>query len=183
VKRVVGSIAIAALLAGCAATSNATPGPSAASTASSGSNAGAIELTVYGASSLKGALDAVKAAYATAAPGVTLTIATDASSTLRTQIEQGAPADVFLSADQSNPKALVDGGLADGTAIDFAGNLLTVVIPAANPAGIRHPGRLGERRDEGHRGGSGCPDHEIRDAGRHGARDPAGLSRRLRRRL
>ena len=141
-KRVVGSIAIAALLAGCAATSNATPGHSAASTASSGSNAGAIELTVYGASSLKGALDAVKTAYATVAPGVTLTIATDASSTLRTQIEQGAPADVFLSADQSNPKALVDGGLADGTAIDFAGNLLTVIVPAANPAGIVTPADL-----------------------------------------
>ncbi len=141
-KRIVGSVVIAALLAGCAATSNATPGPSAASTASSGSNAGAIELTVYGASSLKGALDAVKTVYATVAPSVTLTIATDASSTLRTQIEQGAPADVFLSADQSNPKALVDGGLADGTAIDFAGNLLTVIVPAANPAGIATPADL-----------------------------------------
>jgi len=142
VKRIVGSVAIAALLAGCAATSNATPGHSAASTASSGSNAGAIELTVYGASSLKGALDAVKTAYATVAPSVTLTIATDASSTLRTQIEQGAPADAFLSADQSNPKALVDGGLADGTDVDFAGNLLTVIVPAANPAGIAAPADL-----------------------------------------
>ena len=141
-KRIVGSVAIAALLAGCAATSNATPGHSAASTASSGSNAGAIELTVYGASSLKGALDAVKTAYATVAPSVTLTIATDASSTLRTQIEQGAPADAFLSADQSNPKALVDGGLADGTDVDFAGNLLTVIVPAANPAGIATPADL-----------------------------------------
>ena len=69
----------------------------------------AVELTVYGAASLKSALEAAKAAYKTAAPGVSLTIATDASSTLRTQIEQGAPADVFLSADQTNPTALVVG--------------------------------------------------------------------------
>ena len=141
-KRVVGSIAIAALLAGCAATSSPDPSTTPTSNASSASNAAEIELTVYGASSLKGALDAAKTAYATVAPGVTLTIATDASSTLRTQIEQGAPADVFLSADQSNPKALVDGGLADGTAIDFAGNLLTVIVPAANPAGIATPADL-----------------------------------------
>ena len=78
----------------------------------------------------------------TAAPGVSLTIATDASSTLRTQIEQGAPADVFLSADQTNPKTLVEGGLADGSAVDFAGNTLTVIVPAANPAGITTPADL-----------------------------------------
>jgi molybdate transport system substrate-binding protein len=101
-----------------------------------------VELTVYGAASLKGALDAVKVAYLTSAPGVTLTIATDASSTLRTQIEQGAPADVFLSADQTNPTALVERGLADGAAVDFAGNTLTVIVPVANPARIATPADL-----------------------------------------
>jgi molybdate transport system substrate-binding protein len=114
--------------------------PSAAPT--SVASAAAVELTIYGAASLKGALDAVKAAYATAAPGVTLTIATDASSTLRTQIEQGAPADVFLSADKTNPKMLVEKGLADGAAVDFAGNTLTVIVPRANPAGIATPADL-----------------------------------------
>jgi molybdate transport system substrate-binding protein len=140
--RVVGPIVIAALLAGCSATSSSSPGQSGAPTATPGSNAGAVELTVYGASSLKVALDAIKTAYATLEPAVTLTIATDASSTLRTQIEQGAPADVFLSADRSNPKALVDAGLADGSAVDFAGNLLTVIIPSADPAGIATPADL-----------------------------------------
>ncbi len=108
----------------------------------SGASVEAVELTVYGAASLKGALDAVKAAYRMAAPGVTLTIATDASSTLRTQIEQGAPADVFLSADQKNPETLVEKGLADGAAVDFAGNTLTVIVPPANPAGIGRPADL-----------------------------------------
>ena len=141
-RRPGGSIALAVLLlTGCAATT--APGSSSSpSPTSAGSPTGSIELTIYGASSLKGALDAVKTAYATVAPGVTLTIATDASSTLRTQIEQGAPADLFLSADTSNPAALVKGALADGAAVAFAGNLLTVIVPTANPAGIATPADL-----------------------------------------
>ncbi len=101
-----------------------------------------IELTVYGAASLKGALESVRTAYVLAEPGVTLTFATDASSTLRTQIEQGAPADVFLSADESNPAALVDAGLTDGSAVDFAGNSLVVVVPNGNPGAIATPSDL-----------------------------------------
>ena len=111
-------------------------------TASPAASAAVVELTVYGAASLKGALEAVKAAYKTAAPAVSLTVATDASSTLRTQIEQGAPADVFLSADQTDPTTLVEGGLADGSAVDFAGNTLAVIVPVANPAGITSPADL-----------------------------------------
>ena len=63
------------------------------------STAAGGELTVYAAASLKEALDKAKVAYETANPGTTLTISTDSSSALETQIEQGAPADVFLSAD------------------------------------------------------------------------------------
>ena len=74
----------------------------------------AVDLTIFGAASLKGALDKAKAAYEAANPGTTLTISTDSSSALETQIEQGAPADVFLSADTTNPKKLVDKGLAAG---------------------------------------------------------------------
>ena len=129
------TVALVGACSGAGTSASATPPTPTGSTQ-------AIELTIYGASSLKGALDAVKTAYAAVAPGVTLTIATDASSTLRTQIEQGAPADVFLSADQSNPKTLVDAGLADGPAVDFAGNLLTVIVPLANPDGIATPADL-----------------------------------------
>lgn len=96
----------------------------------------ALDLTVYAASSLKRALEAVSAIYERAHPGLTLTVATDASSSLRTQIEQGAPADVFLSADEQNPAALVEAGLTDGPAVDFAGNRLTIIVPSANPEGI-----------------------------------------------
>jgi molybdate transport system substrate-binding protein len=99
-------------------------------------------LTIYGAASLKSGLDKVKAAYETANHGTTLTISTDSSATLETQIEQGAPADVFLSADPANPRKLVDKGLADGAAVTFAGNKLTIIVPNANPAGIQSPADL-----------------------------------------
>ena len=104
--------------------------------------AAAVDLTIYGAASLKGALEKAKTAYEAAVPGTTLTISTDASSALATKIEQGAPADVFLSADTKNPQELVDKGLTDGPAVDFAGNKLTVIVPADNPAGITTPADL-----------------------------------------
>jgi molybdate transport system substrate-binding protein len=103
----------------------------------------AVELMVYGAASLRGALEQAKAAYEAANSGTTLRLSTDSSSALETQIEQGAPADVFLSADTTNPKKLVDAGLTDGASLTFAGNELTVIVPADNPAGITSPADLG----------------------------------------
>ncbi|MBI2775881.1 MAG: molybdate ABC transporter substrate-binding protein [Chloroflexi bacterium] len=99
-------------------------------------------LTVYAAASLKAPLAAVRAAYESAVPGVTLTISSGSSAALRTQIEQGAPADVFLSADTANAQRLVDAGLAAGPAVPFAGNELAVVVPKDNPAGLRTPADL-----------------------------------------
>ena len=101
-----------------------------------------VELTVFGAASLKGVLDKAKAAYETANPGTTVAISTDSSSALEMQIEQGAPADLFLSADTTNPKKLVDRGFADGASVTFAGNKLTVIVPAANPAAVTTPADL-----------------------------------------
>jgi molybdate transport system substrate-binding protein len=123
---------LAGLVAACSTVTASGPGRTATD----------ATLTVYAAASLKGAIEAVRDAYREATPGVSLTIATDASSTLRTQIEQGAPADVFLSADQTNPKKLADAGLTDGPAVDFAGNTLAVIVPRANPAGISTPADL-----------------------------------------
>jgi molybdate transport system substrate-binding protein len=118
---------------------SACSGGSASSHVASSTSAASVGLTIYGAASLKGALEKAKAAYETANPGTTLTIATDSSSALETQIEQGAPADVFLSADATNPKKLVDKGLADGGPVTFAGNELTVIVPSDNRAGITSP--------------------------------------------
>jgi molybdate transport system substrate-binding protein len=150
-QRVRPGILLSVLLATVAAcSSGATPTPSARSAApgsvapstAASSPAAPASLTIYGAASLKGALDKAKTAWETAKPGSKLTISTDSSATLETQIEQGAPADVFLSADTTNPKKLVDKGLAAGTAVTFAGNKLTIIVPTANPAAIKTPGDL-----------------------------------------
>jgi molybdate transport system substrate-binding protein len=101
-----------------------------------------VSLTVYGASSLKAALARVKATYEAADPIITLTISTDSSTALETKIEQGAAADVLLSADTANPQKLIDKGLAAGSVTKFAGNLLTVIVPKSNPAGIQTPADL-----------------------------------------
>jgi molybdate transport system substrate-binding protein len=121
-----------------AACSSAGASPSATAEPS----AAPVELTVFGAASLKGALEKAKAAYETANPGTIVTLSTDSSSALETQIEQGAPADVFLSADTTNPKKLVDAGLADGAAVTFAGNKLTVIVPMDNPTKVATPADL-----------------------------------------
>ena len=146
---IVAAAAILALvLAACS--SAATPAPTspptaaattAATTAPPASAAGG-SLTIYAAASLKAALGKAKTAYEAAYPGTTLTISTDSSSALETKIEQGAPADVFLSADTTNPQKLIDKGLAGGALTKFAGNLLTVIVPTANPAGITSPADL-----------------------------------------
>lgn len=141
-RQAVFVVAIAAVLAvasGCAIAAGGSPSTSA--TADPGAST-TVELTVYGAASLKEALAAVETAYEVAIPGIALTIATDSSATLRTQIEQGAPADLFLSADEQNPQALVDAGLTDGAAVDFASNTLVIVVPLDNPAGIATPADL-----------------------------------------
>lgn len=131
--RVSGCVALMVVLVGACSTASG-----------GGSTPPDVEITVYAAASLKRAVEAARAAYEIATPGVTLTIATDSSATLRAQIEQGAPADLFLSADGSNPKKLVSAGLADGAAVDFAGNTLVVIVPTANPAGIATPADLAD---------------------------------------
>jgi molybdate transport system substrate-binding protein len=141
--RLVATIAsLALVIAACS--SAATPVPTTApptptGSAQAGGSAATTNLQIYAASSLKAALAQVKTAYETASPGISLTISTDSSSALETKIEQGAPADVLLSADTSNPQKLVTKGLAVGSPVNFAGNLLTIITPTANPVNIKSP--------------------------------------------
>jgi molybdate transport system substrate-binding protein len=135
----------AVALAGCAAA--LTPGASAPSTPPAGTGiaspvAPPANLSIYAAASLKNAIGKAKDEYEAANQGTTLTISTDSSAALETKIEQGAPADVFLSADTTNPRKLVDKGLSSGPVVNFAGNILTVIVPTANPAGIHSPADL-----------------------------------------
>ena len=144
-SRVAFVVVLALSLGACSAGGSPSPSspaglvPTAAASGTPDPTAAAAKLTIFGAASLKGALEEAKTAYQAAYPGTTITISTDSSSALETQIEQGAPADVFLSADPTNPKKLIDRGLSAGAAVTFARNELTVIVPTANPAGIASP--------------------------------------------
>lgn len=98
-------------------------------------------LTVLAAASLQDVLDEIEVAYEASVPGTDLLIATDSSAALRAQIEQGAPADVFLAADTANPDALVDAGLGVETVV-YAGNSVALIVPMENPARIGSPADL-----------------------------------------
>jgi len=130
------------LMGACSGSATATPTPSLAASPTASASPAPANLTIYAAASLKVALARVKTTYEAAHPGTTLTISTDASSALETKIEQGAPADAFLSADTTNPQKLVDKGLTVGGVTKFAGNLLAVIVPQANPAHIGSPEAL-----------------------------------------
>jgi molybdate transport system substrate-binding protein len=101
---------------------------------------GEVRLTIFAAASLRDALTEAGNAYEADDTDISLSLAFDASSALRVQIEQGAPAvDVFASADTANPQVLVDLGLALGPVAPFARNRLTIAVPSGNPAGISTP--------------------------------------------
>jgi molybdate transport system substrate-binding protein len=143
-------VAVLFVLASCRSAAAGAPAAGAEpASAGAGAAAGAgssvterIPLVVLGAASLTTALAVVVPAYEAAHPGVSLRVSTGASSALRVQVEQGAPADVFLSADTVNAQALVDERLSSGAAVPFAGNELTVIVPLANPARITSPAGL-----------------------------------------
>lgn len=108
-----------------------------------GQAASTTTLTILAAASLRDAFRAAETAYTSTHAGITLTSSFDASSTLRAQVEQGAPVDLFASADVANPERLVNAGRTIGPAVPFAGNRLALIVPAANPAGIATPADLG----------------------------------------
>ena len=92
-------------------------------------------LKVFAAASLKTSFTAIQAKYQQAHPGVKIVYNFAGSQALVQQITQGAPADVFASADQKNMKKLTDAGLATSPQT-FADNTLAIIIPVGNPAHI-----------------------------------------------
>lgn len=138
-RRSAGVVALALAAAACGSACTAASGE--ASTGTSATDR--TGLTVFAAASLRSVMEAVATTYEGAHPGTTITLATDSSAALAIQIEQGAPADVFLSADTRHPQALVDDGLADGQAVAFAGNELAIIVPSGDPGEVATPADLG----------------------------------------
>ncbi|HZU06144.1 MAG TPA: molybdate ABC transporter substrate-binding protein [Chloroflexota bacterium] len=94
------------------------------------------EVIVFAAASLTDAFKEIGAAFEAAYPGVRVTFNFGASSQLRTQLEQGAQADVFASADQIQMDRAKDAGLIAGPDRVFVRNRLVVIAPRSNPAGV-----------------------------------------------
>ncbi|MGA7154150.1 MAG: molybdate ABC transporter substrate-binding protein, partial [Pseudolabrys sp.] len=88
------------------------------------------QITVFAAASLKNALDDANAAF-TKATGVKVVTSYEASSALAKQIEQGAPADVFISADLRWMDYAAEHKLIDpNTRVNLLGNKLVLIAPA-----------------------------------------------------
>jgi molybdate transport system substrate-binding protein len=114
----------AAFLIACGSSGTA-PGTSLSGTAS-----------VFAASSLTASFKALGTSFQAARPGVTVQFNFAGTPTLVTQIEQGAPADVFASADTTNMDKLTADGFTIGTSQVFAHNQLEIVVAPGNPESI-----------------------------------------------
>ena len=111
-------------------------GDGAGGSAGPGGSGGETTLTVYAAASLTAPFEAIGAAFEREHPGVRVDLSFGGSSDLVAQLAQGAPADVFASADTANMDKLTAEGLAAGDPRDFATNTLEIATPPSNPAGI-----------------------------------------------
>lgn len=137
-RAIVGSalVALIAPLAACSGggesqTSASAPSTSETSTAQAGGS-----LTVFAAASLNKAFPAIAdEVFKVEHPGVEVSFSFEGSSTLVDQISNGAPADVFASADLKNMKKATDADLVNEP-VEFTRNDLTLIVPAGNPAGI-----------------------------------------------
>jgi molybdate transport system substrate-binding protein len=102
-------------------------------------------VTVYAAASLTEAFRDLGKTLEQRHPGLKLRFNFAGSQQLATQLEQGAPADVFASADQRWMGYAKEKGLVEGESPVFAGNRLVVIVPASNPARIQRLEDLSSR--------------------------------------
>lgn len=94
-------------------------------------------LTVFAAASLTQAFEQIGRDFESQHKGVHITFSFAGSQALRTQIEQGAPADAFASANSDDMQAVVNAGYVDRSAVQpLLTNRLEVILPADNPAGL-----------------------------------------------
>ncbi|MGH3753614.1 MAG: molybdate ABC transporter substrate-binding protein [Pseudonocardiaceae bacterium] len=96
-----------------------------------------VTVTVLAAASLTDVFTKLEPQFEAANPRADLRFSFGASSELATQIVNGAPADVFASANERQMKVVADAGKVAGTAQPFTTNVLTIVVPPGNPKGIR----------------------------------------------
>jgi molybdate transport system substrate-binding protein len=103
-----------------------------------------VTLVAFTAASLKGASDRIGPAFSNATPGVTVKFNLDGTQALKQQIENGARADVFISASNTYTNALKsEGFLINETVKPLTYNYIIVIVPAGNPGNITSLADLG----------------------------------------
>ncbi|GAB3841898.1 molybdate ABC transporter substrate-binding protein [Micromonospora andamanensis] len=117
-------------LAGCGSDPSTDPRP--------GNGAGAVtgEITVFAAASLTESFTRIGKDFEAANTGVRVAFSFAGSSALATQINQGAPADVFAAASPANMTTVIDAGNGDGKPSVFVRNQLVIAVPDGNPDGV-----------------------------------------------
>lgn len=119
---------------GSGSTSDTGSSPSTASASSGGELTGT--LTVFAAASLTDVFTDLGDQLMAENPDLDITFNFAGSSALATQITQGAPADVFASANQTQMTVVTDAGLAEGDPAVFTENVLEIAVPQDNPADV-----------------------------------------------
>jgi molybdate transport system substrate-binding protein len=118
------------IVSGCGSSNNAS------STSSTSGAAGGGKLIVFAAASLKKSFADIGEQFKTDNPGSDVEFSFAGSSDLVTQLTQGAPADVFASADTKNMDKAAQADLLSGSPVNFASNTLTIVTAPGNPKKI-----------------------------------------------
>ena len=119
-----------------------------------------VELIVFAAASMTETMNQIAELYKTVAPNVTLTYNFDSSGTLKTQIQEGAECDLFISAGQkqmnqlditADPEVNTDklDFVLEGTRINLLENRVTLCVPEGNPKDIKSFDDLAEKLKAG----------------------------------
>ena len=139
-----GAAGIAAALTACGGSASSTASSTAASSEAAGES---VELIVFAAASLTETLNAIAQDYSAENPGVTFRFNFDSSGTLKTQIQEGADCDLFLSAGQKQMNQLDITASADvntdgldfvdpSTRVDLLENKVVLCVPEGSDKGI-----------------------------------------------
>ena len=150
-------------LAACAAPAADEPAPATEETAApeeTDPEAEPVELIVFAAASMTETMNQIAEMYKTVAPNVTLTYNFDSSGTLKTQIQEGAECDLFISAGQkqmnqlditADPEVNTDklDFVLEGTRINLLENRVTLCVPEGNPKDIKSFDDLADKLKDG----------------------------------